>query len=61
MFDQLNDYLKYSGITVTITFNPYHWRFLPEYEKESADWDISTNRISFLFLTIRFWLSNGDY
>jgi hypothetical protein len=57
------DYLKYSGASVIITVNPYHWSWIPVYRYGSAEiWDYSkTYIISFLFLTIRIWLDDGNW
>jgi hypothetical protein len=57
------DYLKYSGASVTMTVNPWHWAWIPVYRYGSAEiWDYSkTYTISFLFLTIRIWFDDGNW
>jgi hypothetical protein len=59
----LINYFKYSGLTITITVNPYHWAWIPVFVfDESVDmWYNNTVRISILFLTVRFWIDNGDW
>ena len=56
------EYLKYSGASLCVTFNPFHWIWVPiiRREKELA-WDEDTFRISFLFLTLRIWIDNGEW
>lgn len=60
MFDQFVNYLKYSGATVTFTLNPYHWRLIPKFQHDE-EWEMETNTITFLFLSIRFWLDDGSW
>lgn len=55
------NYLKYSGASVTITINPYHWRYMPMLYKDTTDWNDETHCFSFLFLTLRIWIDNGDW
>ena len=55
------NYLKYSGASVTITVNPYHWRYMPRLYKDITDWNDETHCFSFLFLTLRIWIDNGDW
>ena len=55
------NYLKYSGASVTITINPYHWRYFPWLYKDITDWNDETYCFSFLFLTFRIWIDNGDW
>lgn len=55
------NYLKYSGASLAITFNPYHWAWIPIVRREEMDWDEDTFRASFLFLTFRLWIDNGEW
>lgn len=57
---KLINYLKFSGLAVTITVNPYQWSFLPIF-KIDDDWDFFTYRFTFLFLTIRVWIDDGSW
>jgi hypothetical protein len=56
------NWLRYSGIWVTLVGNPYHWRI--GLVKESNVWD-EPNRKEFAgqlaFLTIRIVLDNGKW
>jgi hypothetical protein len=56
-------YLRYSGLSVTITVNPFHWAFFPRIQQGSLEvWDTeNTVAVSFLFLTVRFWLDDGSW
>jgi len=58
------NYLKYSGLSIIILLNPFHWSFLPKFMNETnIEWGSAehTYRVSFLFLTIRFWIDNGEW
>jgi hypothetical protein len=58
------DYLRYSGASIIFQLNPLHWKVLPWIRKESnAEWGSveHTYSFSFLFLTIRIWIDNGDW
>jgi hypothetical protein len=55
-------YLKYSGLSVSLTFNPYHWQYVPKYFRNGLDgWDPDYHSVSFLFLTIRVWIDDGSW
>lgn len=54
-------WLKYSGATLAITFNPYHWGFEFKYRKSVDVWEQDHFVIKFLFLSFRFWLDNGEW
>jgi hypothetical protein len=57
------NYLKYSGASVILSLNPLHWKILPWYRNEATedDWSVGTHAVGFLFLTVRFWIDNGDW
>ncbi len=55
------NYLKYSGASVIITVNPFHWRLTPRIYKDNNGWDDETYCFTFLFLTLRIWIDNGDW
>jgi hypothetical protein len=57
------NYLKYSGLAITITVNPYHWAWIPvlRFDESVEMWHNDTMRISILFLTVRLWIDNGDW
>jgi hypothetical protein len=56
-------YLRYSGLSVIITVNPFHWVFFPRIQRGSLEvWDTADSlAVSFLFLTVRFWLDDGSW
>jgi len=64
----LSKWLRYSGASVIVSVNPLHWRWIPFFQRhvEGADgWPLGPNEItvtvSWLFLTIRVWIDNGDW
>jgi hypothetical protein len=64
MLESLYNYLKYSGISVILTLNPHHWRYVPWLRNESNnEWGSAecTYAFGFLALTIRFWIDNGEW
>ena len=61
MFEKILDYLKYSGASVILTVNPFHWRFLPHYSKSQEWGEENTHVVSWLFLTIRVWIDDGSW
>lgn len=57
-------WLRYSGISVILTVNPLHWRWVPRARQERNEWsgpDERTYSVSWLFLTIRVWIDNGSW
>jgi hypothetical protein len=60
----LYNWLQFSGLSVTIQFNPLHWKMLPwlRREQDFADGPNTwTGCFTFLFLTVRVWIDNGDW
>jgi len=57
------NYFRYSGLSVIFHLNPLHWKVFPWYRNEQAIevWSKDTYAIGFLFLTIRFWLDDGEW
>lgn len=56
------NYLKYSGASIIITVNPFHWAWFPNIKREKElVWDSDTFKVSVLFLTVRLWIDNGDW
>jgi hypothetical protein len=59
---QLFDYLRYSGLVVSFGLNPFHWQIMPKYFRNGKDgWEQDYHSVSFLFLTIRFWIDDGSW
>jgi diadenosine tetraphosphate (Ap4A) HIT family hydrolase len=55
------NYLRYSGASVSITINPFHWNIIPRYFASNEWPNEKTKAVSWLFLTIRFWLDDGSW
>jgi hypothetical protein len=55
------DYLKYSGASVSITLNPWHWSPIPKYFKNQEWGEENTHTVSWLFVTLRVWIDNGEW
>lgn len=63
-FDNIIEYLKYSGLTFTIIFNPFHWELLPQMSDvcdELTHESMDGTTFSFLFVRISCWFDNGDW
>ena len=59
------DWLRYSGASVSITLNPFHWAWIPQMQNEPLDTWIGPNEhrfyISWLMITIRVWIDDGSW
>ena len=55
------NYLRYSGINVTILLNPFGWNYTPKYMREIDPWDDSDHIFCFLFVSVRIFISDGDW
>lgn len=57
-------WLTYSGLSVSITFNPLHWRFIPYARRNHHELEGPnefTGSCGWLFLTIRVWIDDGSW
>ena len=58
-------WLRFSGLSVIITVNPLHWRYMPRGGRAFTDeWAGPNERsyyASWLFLTVRFWIDDGTW
>lgn len=57
-------WLRYSGMCVILTVNPLHWAVRPRYDRFSGEWAGPRERtwtVSWLFLTVRFWIDDGSW
>jgi hypothetical protein len=58
-------WIRYSGASVIVTVNPAHWRWrLAAQHEQNAEWpspNEHTYMVSWLFLTVRIWIDNGDW
>jgi hypothetical protein len=60
--NKLFAYLKYSGLSVCFTLNPFHWCLMPRYFRNGKDgFEPDYHSFSFLFLTVRFWADDGSW
>lgn len=63
----LSKWMMYSGASIAVTLNPLHWSWLPRIERfdfKDTAWASPNGRtwsVSWLFLTIRGWVDNGDW
>jgi hypothetical protein len=60
----MRKWLAYSGLSVIITVNPAHWRWVPRAQKEATEWMGPrewTGSASWLFLTVRIWFDDGSW
>ena len=55
------NYLRYSGINVTILLNPFGWNYMPKYMRETDPWGDNDHIFCFLFVSVRIFLSDGDW
>jgi hypothetical protein len=62
---RLTKWLRYSGASVTITVNPFHWQWIPRaYKENNLEWPEGMRqsyRAWWLFLSIEFWIDNGEW
>lgn len=55
------NYLRYSGINVTLLLNPFGWNYKPRYTKETDPWGDNDHIFCFLFVSVRIFISDGDW
>jgi hypothetical protein len=58
------NWIRYSGISIVFHLNPLHWKVLPWFRREINEWATESERtysFTFLFLTIRIWIDNGEW
>jgi hypothetical protein len=53
------NWLKYSGIFITATVNPFHWRLGLEYGKDEMS--VWSGRLNLLCLGIHVVIDNGQW
>jgi len=57
-------WLRYSGASVAVTFNPLHWRWIPWASRFQDEWagpNSHTITAGWLFLTVRVWTDDGSW
>ena len=59
------DWLRYSGASLSITFNPFHWSWRPHVLDEPLDTWVGPNESRFYFawlmVTVRLWIDDGSW
>lgn len=55
------NWLKYSGATIALTLNPFHWGFQLKYKKSADVWEQDAFVLQILPLSIRIWIDNGEW
>jgi len=55
------NYLKYSGITITLRLNPFHWRVSCAFNKTNEVWTQDVFVIELLMFTVRVWVDDGEW
>lgn len=59
------NWIKYSGASISITINPYHWRWTPVAREAFIDEWCGPNEwsgsVRWLCLTIRVWIDDGSW
>jgi hypothetical protein len=55
------NYLKYSGITITLRLNPFHWRVSCAFNKTNEVWTQDIFVIELLMFTVRAWVDDGEW
>lgn len=55
------NWLKYSGINITLKLNPFHWRFNCEFCKTNEAWETDAFVLELLPITVRIWFDDGQW
>ena len=58
------DWIRYSGASVSLTVNPFHWSILPRFREARDAWQGPHERrfmMAWLFVTIRAWIDDGSW
>ena len=58
------NYIRHSALAITIIFNPFHWRYIPDfYYNDRTDWPYDGVQIvgSWLFIKIQVLVSDGSW
>lgn len=57
-------WLRYSGASISITVNPFHWRLVPDFDEPLDTWvgpNESRFYVAWLMLTVRIWVDDGAW
>ena len=55
------NWLKYSGATLAITLNPFHWGFQFRYNKSADVWEKDAFIVQFGPISFRAWIDDGQW
>lgn len=58
------DWIRYSGASMSVTVNPFHWSLFPRFGEPKDVWTGPNERrfvVSWLFFTIRAWIDDGSW
>jgi hypothetical protein len=58
------DWIKYSGIWVTLICNPFHWQFSYVANETETEWPAPNRKtyiLQILMLSVRIVIDNGDW
>jgi hypothetical protein len=62
---QLLNWIKYSGISITVNLNPLHWRLIPNASyhssKEWLDGYFRSYRANWLCVQLHLWIDDGSW
>jgi hypothetical protein len=61
MMKKFLNYLKYSGLNVTIKLNPYHWRLSAKYFVLNEVWEQDALVIELFPITVKIWIDDGEW
>ena len=57
-------WIKYSGASITFTFNPLHWAWRPIMDRSRDEWAgprEHTLVARWLFASVRVWIDDGSW
>jgi len=59
------NWIRYSGISITVNLNPLHWRLIPKASRYSSnEWPEGHSysyRAGWLFVHLHLWLDDGSW
>ena len=55
------NYLKYSGMNITLKLNPFHRRISCAYNRTNDSWEVDAFVLELLPLTVRAWIDDGSW
>lgn len=58
------NWLRYSGLSITLTVNPLHWRWRPSAGLQKDEWAGPRERTycaCWLMISMRLWIDDGSW